>query len=394
MENVKKLLFDIDFLLVSQGKETGVCRVMIQVLRELSKRSEYEIYPLVSFHTDVDVVEYLKSKGFENLAKNIVCLPNLRATCGGFKRIYRLKGKILKLLYGWKYKRELKKYDEYISIFSLISPLVFESGLRTRLVVHDLFPIKFPEGCDRKFTEKYTYWMQQAKADEIICVSKYTQRDFLEFRPDVGIEKTKVTYLAADEHFRPTSNSGIKEKYGIKTPDYFLGVSDHNPRKNFPHLIHSFIQFLKTTNIQDISLVLVGPKKQFNEIEELVGNLSEFKDKIVLTGFVPDEDLPALYTEAELFIYPSLYEGFGLPVLEAMQCGTPVLTCNNTSLPEVGGEAVEYISGKDISETVQKMMALHQNEQKRKQMSLAGVERAKQFSWDRTVDLMVKETVK
>jgi glycosyltransferase involved in cell wall biosynthesis len=75
---------------------------------------------------------------------------------------------------------------------------------------------------------------------------------------------------------------------------------------------------------------------------------------------VSDEDLPSLYTEAELFIYPSLYEGFGLPILEAMQCGTPVLTCNNTSLPEVGGDAVEYISGKNILQTVQKMVELHQ----------------------------------
>ncbi|MBQ4472132.1 MAG: glycosyltransferase, partial [Alphaproteobacteria bacterium] len=110
----------------------------------------------------------------------------------------------------------------------------------------------------------------------------------------------------------------------------------------------------------------------------------------ILTGFVPDEDLPALYTEAELFVYPSLYEGFGLPILEAMQCGTPVLTCNNTSLPEVGGDVVEYISGKDVAETVQKMVELHQNTNKRQQMSLSGLERAKQFSWTKTVQEIFK----
>ena len=122
-----------------------------------------------------------------------------------------------------------------------------------------------------------------------------------------------------------------------------------------------------------------------DDIEPLIV-LKELKDKIILTGFVPDEDLPALYTEAELFIYPSLFEGFGLPVLEAMQCGTPVLTCDNTSLPEVGGDAVEYISGKDISETVQKMAELHQNSNKLKQMSSAGLKRAQQFSWVETVN--------
>ena len=117
-----------------------------------------------------------------------------------------------------------------------------------------------------------------------------------------------------------------------------------------------------------------------------MGNLIELKDKIILTGFVPDEDLPALYTEAELFIYPSLYEGFGLPILEAMQCGTPVLTSDNTSLPEVGGDAAEYISGKDVAQTVQKMDELHRNAEKRKKMSSLGLQRAAQFSWTKAVN--------
>lgn len=383
---MKKLLFDIDILLNSQGKETGVCRVCFQVLKELSKRCEYEIYPLVSFYTDVNVKKYLSSKGYDVLTNKIVYLPHLKATCGGIKRKHGIKAKILKFLYGKKYKKELKKYDEYISVFSPISPLVLESDLKTRLFIHDLFPINFPKACNKKFIQKYTHWMQMAKADEFICVSQNTQADFLKFRPDIHLSKTKVVYLAADERFKPTPNPKIKEKYDIKTLKYFLGVSDHNPRKNFPHLIQSFIEFVKSKKVSDVSLVLVGPKKQFNEIEELVANLKELKDKIILTGFVPDEDLPALYTESELFIYPSLFEGFGLPVLEAMQCGTPVLTCNNTSLPEVGGKATEYISGKDINETVQKMAELHQNSNKLKQMSSAGLKRAQQFSWAKTVN--------
>lgn len=383
---MKKLLFDIDILLNSQGKETGICRVFSQILKELSKRREYEIYPLVSLRTSINVEQYLSSKGLDSLTNKIVYLPYLKATCGGIKRKYRIKAKILKFLCGKKYKKELKKYDEYISIFSPISPLVLESDLKTRLFIHDLFPINFPKACDKKFIQKYTHWMQMAKVDEFICISQNTQADFLKFRPDIHPSKTKVVYLAADERFKPTQNPKIKEKYDIKTLKYFLGVSDHNPRKNFPHLIQSFIEFVKSKKVSDISLVLVGPKKQFNEIEELVANLKELKDKIILTGFVPDEDLPALYTEAELFIYPSLFEGFGLPVLEAMQCGTPVLTCDNTSLPEVGGDAVEYISGKDISETVQKMAEIHQDEKMRQKMSSAGLKRAQQFSWAKTVN--------
>ncbi len=383
---MKKLLFDIDFLLASSGKETGICRVAVQVLRELFQSSEYEIYPLITCPTKIDPVKYLTSKGIKIPQKNIVYLKYLKATYGGYKTKHRIAAKILKLLCGAKYKRELKKYDEYISIFSPISPLVFETGLKTKLFIHDMVPIKFSKACNKKFVQKYTYWMKHIKADEFICVSKHTQKDFLEFRPDIPTEKTMVVYLAADERFKPTHDAQIKSKYGIKTPRYFLGVSDHNPRKNFSHLIQSFIEFIKKEKIHDISLVLVGPKKHFSEIESLVGHLTELKDKIILTGFVPDEDLPALYSEAELFIYPSLYEGFGLPVLEAMQCGTPVLTGDNTSLPEVGGDAVEYISGKDILETVQKMFELHQNTAKRQKMAAAGLKRAQKFSWTQTVD--------
>ncbi|MGN0919715.1 MAG: glycosyltransferase family 4 protein [Alphaproteobacteria bacterium] len=381
---MKKLLFDIDILLTSKGKETGICREAVQILKELSKCPEYTIYPLVPCHTEVEAKQCLCSKGLEKLSQNVVYLPNLKATCGGIKKKYRIKAKILEGMLGWKYKKELSKYDEYFSVFSPISPLVHQAHLKTRQIINDLFPIQFPKACDQKFIQKYSYWMKQAKADEFICISKYTQKDFLTFRPDIDKKKIKVAYLAADERFKPAPDKNIKKKYGIQTPYYFLGVSDHNPRKNFPHLIQAFIEFAKTQS--DISLVLVGPKKQFNEIEELVGNLKELKDKIILTGFVPDEDLPALYTEAELFVYPSLYEGFGLPVLEAMQCGTPVLTCRNTSLPEVGGDSAEYISGKNIQETVQKMVELHQNADKRKKMSSAGLKRAKQFSWADTVN--------
>ncbi|MBQ4472317.1 MAG: hypothetical protein II942_03650, partial [Alphaproteobacteria bacterium] len=281
---MKKLLFDVDILLTSPGKETGICRETVEILRQLSESSEYEIYPLIPVHVKTEVGQYLQARGLENLIKNIVYLPNLRATCGGVKGKYRLKAKILQLILGRKYKKELNKYDEYFSVFSPISPLVRRAGLRTCQVINDLFPIYFPEASDKKFTQKYTYWMKYAQADEFICISQHTQKDFLRFRPDILPSQTKVVYLAADARFKPSPDEKIKEKYDIKTDHYFLGVSDHNPRKNFRHLIQSFIEFVKTTNTQDVSLVLVGPKKQFNEIEEMVGNLTELKDKIILTG--------------------------------------------------------------------------------------------------------------
>ena len=385
-----KILYDIEQLLVSQGKETGICRVELEILKELSQRKGYKVYPLVTIKND-RAKEYLKAKGLNSLISNIVYLPLLKKSTKSYNWRQKLKSSLLIKLLRKKYTQEIQKYDKYISIFSPISPIVYQSKIETIAFVHDLIPIKFPDYASVDFSPKYKKWIGNLKADKVICISASTKKDFLIERPDYDEQKVKVVYLAANKNFKPTSEPDIREKYGIKTKRYILTVSELTERKNFEHLVKAFLLFLTQTQAEDISLAIVGVKRAgYEALSKLVKEPKEHQDKIILTGFVADEDMPALYSEAEIFIYPSLYEGFGLPVLEAMQCGTAVVCNNNSSLPEVGGDAVKYISGRDEAETAEALQILYQSEKLRQTLETQGIARATLFDWQKTVDEILK----
>ena len=385
-----KILYDIEQLLVSQGKETGICRVELEILKELSYRKGYQIYPLVTIKND-RAEEYLKAKGLNSLIPNIVYLPYLKKSTKSYNWRQKLKTSLLIKLLRKKYTQEIQKYDKYISIFSPISPIVYQSKIETIAFVHDLIPIKFPDYASVDFSPKYKKWIGNLKADKVICISASTKKDFLIERPDYDEQKVKVVYLAANKNFKPTSEPDIRKKYGIRTKRYFLAVSELTERKNFEHLVKAFLLFLKQTQAEDISLAIVGVKRTgYEALSKLVKEQKEHQDKIILTGFVADDDMPALYSEAEIFIYPSLYEGFGLPVLEAMQCGTAVVCNNNSSLPEVGGDAVKYISGRDEAETAEALQILYQSEKLRQTLETQGIARATLFNWQKTVDEILK----
>ena len=385
-----KILYDIEQLLVSQGKETGICRVELEILKELSQRKGYKVYPLVTIKND-RAKEYLKAKGLNSLISNIVYLPLLKKSTKSYNWRQKLKSSLLIKLLRKKYTQEIQKYDMYISVFSPISPIVYQSQIETIAFVHDLIPIKFPDYASADFSPKYKKWIENMRADKVICISASTKKDFLAERPDYKKKKIKVVYLAANKDFKPTPKADIREKYGIKTKRYILTVSELTERKNFEHLVKAFLLFLTQTQAEDISLAIVGVKRAgYEALSKLVKEQKEHQDKIILTGFVADEDMPALYSEAEIFIYPSLYEGFGLPVLEAMQCGTAVVCNNNSSLPEVGGDAVKYISGRDEAETAEALQILYQSEKLRQTLETQGIARATLFNWQKTVDEILK----
>ena len=386
-----KILYDIEQLLAAKGKETGICRVSLEVLRELGQKEGYEVHPIVTIKSK-NAAEYLKAKGLNNLADNIVYLPYLKKSTKCYNWRQKLKSFLLMKLLKEKYIKELKQYDQYVSIFSPISDLVYQSGIKTTSFVHDLIPIKFPEFSSADFGRKYKKWIEKMKADEVICISEATRKDFLAERPDYDVSKVKVVYLAASEKFKPTSSVNIKEKYRIKTKKYFLAVSELSERKNFEHLVKAFLLFLKQTQAQDVSLAIVGVQRAgYEALSQFVAEQKQFQDKIILTGFIADEDMPALYSQAEIFIYPSLYEGFGLPVLEAMQCGTAVVCSDNSSLPEVAGEAAKYITGKDEEETAKALSDLYYDAALRTKLQTQGLERAKIFGWKNTVNKIFKQ---
>jgi glycosyltransferase involved in cell wall biosynthesis len=188
---------------------------------------------------------------------------------------------------------------------------------------------------------------------------------------------------AASARFAPCTDPvelwRVRTKYGIQG-DYILSVGTLQPRKNLPRLIEAFIEARKRPGF-DCRLVLVGKKGWGpDEAKALPAGVLQRKD-VIFTGYVEDEDLPALYSGSMAFAYPSLYEGFGLPVLEAMACGTPVLTSQVSSLPEVCGDAAVYVHPLRTEEICRALLALGSDKDLRKALQARGLLRAQKFSW-------------
>ena len=198
--------------------------------------------------------------------------------------------------------------------------------------------------------------------------------------------KVIVTELAASEMFYKSSdkeyNKYIQHKYSIPNLPYILSLCTLEPRKNILTAIRSFAKMIEQEHIADLNLVLVGTKGwNFDQIFEEIDNSKKLKNRIIITGFIPDQDLAAIYSDALFFVYPSFYEGFGLPPLEAMRCGIPVITSNTSSLPEVVGNAGIMIEPTDEDALSAAMLAIYQNSELRKSLTEKSLFRASQFSW-------------
>ena len=230
-------------------------------------------------------------------------------------------------------------------------------GPRLVATLHDVFSLISDEFAGEKFrSTKITRYRDIAeRADLIICVSESTRRDFARFFPEAE-PKTCVIYEGVDEWFcpRPAAEAGqVKRKYGI-AHDYILYVGDLCRRKNILRMCGAFRQAREQVG-GNLQFVLVGKLAYGND--EIMTYLREnhCEQHILLTGYVPDEDLPALYSGARLFLFTTLYEGFGLPILEALACGTPVVTSNLSSAMEVASEAtckVNPESEQDITKAI------------------------------------------
>jgi len=243
---------------------------------------------------------------------------------------------------------------------------------------HDIIPLIFYNNIKKL---KFRYSISGIKnADKIIADSYNTKQDIISYFkiPD---EKIKVIYLAADKIFQPLDKviiSKIKQKYNFDFP-LILYVGTLEPRKNIPTLIKAFCK-LKKEGLPHILLVTGKKDGKYKKIFEMVKRLNLQKDTI-FTGYVPEEDLPAIYNAADLFVYPSLYEGFGLPPLEAMACGTPVITSNTSSFPEVVGDAGIMVKPHDVDELAKVMYEVLTNDGLREDMIKKGLKQAKKFSW-------------
>ena len=255
------------------------------------------------------------------------------------------------------------------------------------ITVHDLAFLRFPGLLTDESKSYYGQIFRAVQsADHIIAVSESTKRDLVAL---AGADERKITvvYEAAGEMFCPAQAATVraaKQRYGIAGP-YLLFVSTIEPRKNIPFLLQAYARMKETwpTGSASPRLVLAGKKGWLYEsIFEVLDQLG-LGDSVICTGGVAIEDLPALYSGALCFVLPSLYEGFGLPVLEAMSCGAPVIASNTSSLPEVVGDAAILVDPQDLLGLAAAMQRLCQDEALRRQMSGRGVTQAARFSWQR-----------
>lgn len=256
---------------------------------------------------------------------------------------------------------------------------------------HDIISMKFPKNLPFFSRMFYSKWMPYSYkvAKMIIADSENTKKDMVEYL-EIPEEKIRVVHLAVSEEFQPKNKLEIekaKKKYGIKGK-YFIDVGTIEPRKNLPFLARAFAIAVKS-GISE-RLVITGKKGwYYDNLFKLVEEL-KLGDKVVFTGYADDKDIPALYSGATALVFPSLYEGFGFTPLEAMACGTPVISSNTSSLPEVVGDSGILLPPKDEKSWARKIVEVSENTSLREDLKLRGLKQAKKFTWEK----VAKETIK
>jgi glycosyltransferase involved in cell wall biosynthesis len=263
----------------------------------------------------------------------------------------------------------------------LLMPL---RGVPTVLTVHDLIFRHLPQ-----HHKRLNYWylnlampLYVRRADAIIAVSECTRRDLIAAY-SVPPGKVTVVYEAAAPHFAPASADEVvrvRARYGL--PERFLlTVGTIEPRKNLSRLLAAF-EIVAQRGLVDAWVVVGRPGWLYDDFFARL-EASPVRDRVILPGFVPDEDLPAVNAAAMAAVLPSLYEGFGLPVLEAMACGTPAVCSNASCLPEFGGAAARYFDPKDAEAMAAALVEMLADEALRHEMRRRGLQQAALFSWQR-----------
>lgn len=349
---------------------TGIGRVLINVVDELAKQhpeDEYIIFRNFDFK-DYDVL---------NGHKNII-LVNVPYT----------KDSTLKniLWHQWLFQRLLKKNKcdlAYIPNFTLLLWKV----VPTIVTIHDLIEYNVPD----KFSKSRMFYRKRIcdplmakRSDCILTVSESSRNDIIKFLHQ-NPSKVRVTPNAVDHSiFRKYNKNEIMStlsRYGLEYKGYllFVGTIDY-PGKNIKTVLDAFFD-MKSHGTIDKKLVIVGKEGYNSKVIYDAVNSSTYKNDVIFTGYLPDDDLPKLYAGSQIMLYLSLYEGFGLPVLEAMACATPVICSNTSCFPEIVGELDVCVSPTNVKEVENKILGIISDDSYRRIMSEKCYQKALNFSW-------------
>jgi len=359
----------INALFLKAGQVAGIetyLRGMLKGLVSLPK-GDHAYYLFIS-------KSYVDSfSSFPNL--NIVSCPNFRNN--RFKRIVWEQTKLAS--YVRNYDIDLLHSPGYSGPFYMPIPSV--------VTIPDLNYIFIPENFSRteRLLRRFLITTSARSTDAIITISENSKQDIVHML-GVPADRVWVTHLSArmrQEQAQPIDRMSLLAKYKITKP-YILSVASSHPHKNLATLIKAF-DFLYNTDLgSGYQLVLVGHQMgQHNMLQELAGRCVA-GENIIFTGFVPDEDLSGLYCYADLFVFPSLYEGFGIPVLEAMKFQVPVISSNSASLPEVVGDAAITVDATSVNLLAQAIESVLSNSDLANELARRGTDNIKRFSWEKT----------
>ena len=350
------------------GKSVWTTNVLKSILN-LDRENEYFLYTNTEDETELKF------------------LPNVH--------VFHIPGK--GLLWHWRlYKRTLEdKIDVLIATESYIVPFLHDpKKLNVALVVHDLVAFKSPAKHQRRATiiERITLRGAVNKSKWIFTVSQYTKKDLIQRYPKLNLEnKTSVVYAGVRDIFtrRMDANKivSVQRRYNLD-PDYIMMAGTLEPRKNILGALEAY-SLLSPKNQQRFRFVIIGKKGwYYKQIFQKVKDLN-IAMRVKFLEFIPDDDLVTLMQGAKIFLFPSFYEGFGLPILEAMQSGVPVLASRVTSIPELGVDAIHYADPSDTVDIADGITQLIENEDYRNELRSKGYEQVKNFSWGKTAQLIL-----
>jgi len=414
--NKINVFFDIKFILDSFYAKTaarsGIFFVTWNVLNIMHKNNNLNItltYPLESEIFD-NLRKIKKERFFSQF--NFVC-TGMTDTIQHKIRKHKKNKKYVRMFYNCLrflklkfkekcyYNREkFKNAHIYISpCYAMPKKILEQKHIKKFYILYDAIPIVFKE---RFNAEHYFFQIPNVldKNTYAFCISQSCKDDFLKYCGDkLDANKMFVTHIATNRNYIPNYDKQelvrVLKKYDVKhepNDKYLFSLCTLEPRKNLPFTIACFFKFVKKHNIQDLYFYLGGGAwKSFESImEKTMEEASEFRHKVKLLGYVDDSDINILYSNSLFFTYLSQYEGFGMPPLEAMQAGTPVITSNNSSLPEVVGDAAISLTYNDEEAVIKAFENFYFNEDLRKEYIAKGLERAKMFSWEKCVGKMTQ----
>jgi len=353
----------IDASRANSVQRTGVESYAYHVIQELKR-----IIP-----AEVEVVLYTR----ESLVQDLSDLPN-----NWTSKVLAWPPKRLWTQLRLSFEMLLNKPD-VLFVPAHVLPIVHPK--KSIMTVHDVAALRFPKAYNW-FERWYSVWSATyaaRHATQIITISEFTKKELQSLVSNISAE-ISVIPIACDDAYKSIADEqlleSVQKKYAITKP-FLLSISRLEFKKNTDRIVHACNEIKKN---HDVQLVLVGkPGHGYKKIEHAIEN-SPYKKDIIVPGWVDEEDLVALMNAARVFVFPSLYEGFGIPALEAMQCGTPVVASKDTSLEEVCGDAAIYADRKDAQDIANQMQRLLEDKTLRDRMSIAGEERAQQFSWKLT----------